>query len=1227
MTDPNRTIRKLAEITDAALFERLATAVLRSCKPFLYENLSHPGVNSDGKTVKAPLDGIGWARDTGGDRVIAAAHSTCKQIDIGKKWLHDPSTVKPRKTGGKPTAPEGDLHKAIREISAFRENQPNLQATFALTSNREPDQESIVTAQRLATKACINLDIWSASRIAQYLDSAEGQWTRKIYLGDSVEFVSTELLQSCTQKHLLEYAHLMNSTELVDRESSIEQLSGHTLLVGPSGVGKTTIALQILKRHAEAGGTGLVIPHETIILATSLAEAIDIELRKLEPDIQASSGHRALSLASENLPFIVVIEDVNAASDPPMVFNKVLSWVLSSEADSVAQWRLICPIWPRYIDSLNQKLKNSHVSMLQAVDVYTDEQAKEAIQKKSQIAGYTLLPAKVSSIAKALGNDPLLIALYDFSNSPDAAKVVGLYVEKELAIVASNSTDLHRSDIRDAVDNLVRQMLINRKLSPTLREINDWFRQESNQRDILHIVFKAGSVLRLAARGDEDVLMPRHDRVLLSLFSRVMSEDLRKYKINEDHLADPFFAEAVGSAILSSQPKLDRLNWLMQVNPLSLFYAFHLSKESIPSNLPDIIHVITNWLLEKESHRRRFRTVRFSALQILAETDSADVLTITNQFPKEDHYYHWHQARFRNGDLGAGLNLLTMFEFGARISGQDELLKHVFARFSSQIVKELIKLLNISELDKRVKTGCLYLAGYLGNPSLAPAIRSSWNSNVYADRDLEAYLWASARCYSTETETNNILGCVCDAWAELPEIEEDQSTNLSRYNLAADGLSWEFRRYPPSAAIPHFVERACTDDRLEWSITYMLRDIDHPAAVEHIARFMAKRDRNKQPGTYDLSASALLNGWEHQQREHGIQMSVVSKSRLLELVFDHTNDFSLRKSAFRVWEASISPGDIDKIRQINKTSDLYEKAVWARARRGDKTVIPQLIELTLTNPDYWWQAGRYLWSSEMTEALHRSIKIMSDSLKTNHNNETNAEWILSERIMEIDQRSAERIILQEWESLKYSPRFVQVALYLATPQLAQLANDAIKQAIEPADFLKHVTMHMGCKTQGRTGITRFEQVKLLCDYADLLSEHDIYALWEICNEHGWIDFRKMYLDGKLTQTEHFGKQMYTTIDFSILDKAIEENTINSTPFWIEDQMRRTGKALPELVDSLFDWLEKHQTLKALEIIIDIFQRSARRIDLERLQYFTESWPQVGELMEDLTFSIKQRTLD
>ena len=1013
----------------------------------------------------------------------------------------------------------------------------------------------------------------------------------------------------------------MESDELVDRNNTAAQSTGHALLVGPSGVGKTSIALQILKCHAHKGGIGLVIPHETIILATSLAEAIDIELRKLEPALQPNAGYQALSFASDSLPFVAVIEDANAATDPPTILNKVVGWTLSDNQtgiDSKAnKWRLVCPIWPRYIDSLKQKLKDTHDSMWHSVDVYTEAQAEEALLKKSQAVGLTLLPATASSIAKALGNDPLLIALCDFSSMPDASKVVEKYIEQELAKVASNSASLHQSDIRDAVNSLVRCMLTQKKINPSLREIKDWFRHEHEQLQTLRLVFKAGSVLRLIPRDSEDILTPRHDRVLLSLFSQIISEDLVNGRLSEDYLTDPFFAEAVGAAIASTQLDANRFNWLKQRNPLSLFHAFQLSTRTSSQQLQVITKIASDWLANPESHGYRFNSIRFRALQILAETDAPEVLALTNLFPDRDHYENWCQARFRNGDLGAGLRMLTMYDsLGVTIQGRPELLAHIFARFGSKIVGPLQNLLTTQDLDNINRKGCLLLAGYLGDQALAPAIHDSWMCEETSHRNLEAYLWAAARCWDSKKE--NTLELVCNAWAELPD---DDDFSLSRSSLAAHGISWEFRRYPPLAAIPYFVQRANTDERLVWPITYMMRDFDHPLAVEHVARFLADRDRNRQPGMIDISHSSLLDGWDRQQREHDIRMSAASKTRLLELALDSANDLPLRKSAFRAWEASKSPGDIDQIRQIDKTSDLYEKAIWARARRGDKTVIPQLIELIPRSPRYWWQAGRYLWSTEMTEALHQSIK----DVAVNRDKDTDIDWILSERLMELDQQSGERILLQEWASLKNSSRFVQAALYFATPQLVRLANEAITQATDPANTLKYVTSHMGWKTYGRKGITRFEQVKLLCDYANLLSENDIYALWEICNERGWTEFRKTHLDEKLAQTEHFGKRFSNTIDFSDLDRANEGNVIGATSFWIERHIRN-GIILQELMDGLFDWLEKHQTIRALEIIAEIFYASARRCDLERLQRCTENWPETAELMEDLAFSIKYRTL-
>lgn len=99
MTGHSETIRALSEITDVGLFERLATAVLRQAVPALYGNLTHPGMNVDGKTVKSPVDGIAFVPGEHSLHMVAAHHASGSGKHLRKKWLHDPSTVTPRKKG------------------------------------------------------------------------------------------------------------------------------------------------------------------------------------------------------------------------------------------------------------------------------------------------------------------------------------------------------------------------------------------------------------------------------------------------------------------------------------------------------------------------------------------------------------------------------------------------------------------------------------------------------------------------------------------------------------------------------------------------------------------------------------------------------------------------------------------------------------------------------------------------------------------------------------------------------------------------------------------------------------------------------------------------------------------------------------------------------------------------------------------------------------------------
>ena len=241
MMSSTETIRRLAEMTDVSAFERIAAAVLRAANPSVYENMAHPGVQPGGKTVKAPFDNVGWLNlPSGQSQLVCAAHTT-EQKDLTGKWLHDPSTVKVRKPGGKPTKPAGDLVKGIEEIEKLRMTSPGLKVTYALTSNIEVALKLRAAAEQMALAADIELDVWSVSRIAHFLDTdPTGQVIRRSHLGLHVELMSHELLLEIGARSIRDYFPYLSLQDAVHRDDFGLGCSD-LLVVGESGMGKLIV--------------------------------------------------------------------------------------------------------------------------------------------------------------------------------------------------------------------------------------------------------------------------------------------------------------------------------------------------------------------------------------------------------------------------------------------------------------------------------------------------------------------------------------------------------------------------------------------------------------------------------------------------------------------------------------------------------------------------------------------------------------------------------------------------------------------------------------------------------------------------------------------------------------------------------------------------------------------------------------------------------------------------
>lgn len=1217
---PTDTIQKLAAITDAAQFERISTSVLRCASPALYANLSHQGVNTDGKTIKAPLDNIGWIRLEGQSIIVAAAHTTASRDDLNGKWLHDPATVKPRKKNGKPTQPAGDLIKAIDEIQKLRVKHAGLQATLALTCNREEPTDVRVKAQALAEVANISLDIWSVSRIAQYLDTtADGQAIRHAYLGTPVVLLSEGALLRAGLLSLKARMPPTDPASMIERAATIGR-TGHVLLSGASGMGKTTLCVEFLRIALASGQAGMVLSDQTICDATSIEEAIDMELRRYLPYLEPLAGVKALELCGELKPLILVVEDISRAENTVGLLNKVTAWALQgvSQKESCGRrnWRLLCPVWPRFLAALDKSKDVYAAGIVQTIGLYSEKEALDAVKRRGVALEKPQSDFATAAIVRALGRDPLLIGLHDFTGTEKAQDVISEYVTREFACVAL-SADLTVTDVEGAVGRLMFQMLQHRCLSPTWVEVLGWVRQDDDKKALRALVTKGG-VLRLVRVNGIEVIEPRHDRVLHELLAACIAPRFST-NFNDTAFSDPYFAEYVGTAATLVKLPAQNLQQLMQDSPLVAIFAFKdaVSRES--DYVKVAVNAIEDWLSLAETQSPTFFSRRLRTLRILAEVDSPVVLQLTSKFPTVDRHRPLFEARFRNGDIGAALDWLTEYPFDVNLGGCQELVDYVRSRFEGNLTFAVARVLESSDSQPRAILGALYLAGYLGDPTLARSVRAAWDGTAPEERNLEAFLWAAAQVCGDEAALT--LGPVCDAWAALPEPKDNEPGQRSRSSLAAHGVSWKFRDHPPCAALPYFVKRA-EDKELRWPITYMLRGVDDPIAVQHEAEYLAEGSRQTEGGFLD---HFVKDEWRRRSEELDRPMSSASKQRLLELAADLENDVHLRKQAFALWEISIAPEDLSIVRSILPGDIRHSIAVWARARRQDVSVVPELIEKIEQNPRYWWQAGRYIWTDALTALLDESIQKLGNTPLDQH--EELGEWIFPEHLLKLEVSVAEHILIKHWDKVQMLPRFVQVALFLATPELVRLANAAIAQATDQKKMFEHFSFTTGLHTAGRAGLTSEAQLEALRPHFGLLSDHVLLELWEICNKRNWKSYRREYLDefvissgSTLTNRLCIGPPF----DMSDLDKAL--NGERSFAYhWLEMRQREGGER-DELLAALRSWVKVRDGVVALDIAADIYSQEATRAEFPAFVQVASQVPGSEHVVKQVRFNIFHRTL-
>jgi hypothetical protein len=1237
--ETNDTIRKLSEMTDEGAFERLATAILREAVPE-YASLLHPGVNPAGKTVKSPVDGISFVPGAVPPHLITAHHTTSARDALEAKWLHDPATVKPRRAGAQPAAPAGDVLKTAALIADERKRTSLLHATLILTTNQEPPEDLVRDTQARGTASGLALDVWSVSRLAHFLDNnPSGQWLRQRFLGIDQQRLSKELLAQLSRDSLRIHGAGADKKFLVSRslDCAIAEADDHQVafVIAESGLGKSVACYKRLKKHIASGGFGLILPHQTIAAALAIEQAVDAALRQLHPQLTTqSAGLDALSCCSADRPLLLVVEDINKSGQAAFLTEKLAKWSISggpaappedrsAKSTDRNTWRLLCPVWPSVVASLKEDARKRVQELAVIGTAFAPLEGREAVQRRAKSSEIFLSDLEADSVSDALGHDPLLIALHEPGRRPNPARVVDDFVDGSVSRLAQDGGDYTPGDYRAALRVLARTLLAHRELNPRWQAVSGWLSSETDTLRALRRLVNFGEVISLSGGPAHETLAFRHDRVRDALFADAIAEMIRDDSFSDDLLAEPYFAEVIGAALLQESIPEAVIDRVRRTNPLALFHALRLFREPSTAIHSAILAAIESWLADPKTHAPAYGHLRWEALAALSQTESSKVIGLTRQF-EDDTWTAW-QARFRNGDVAGGIQLCLVAAPWVGAAWRDQQIEHAKIRFGAGLRKVIGEVLRRPDLEQAVRVGALRLAGYLADPQLAEAIETSWSLDSGKNAHLADYLWAAALCCGSDPK--RFLGPICDAWAVLPSEKNDRGVVASpRDSLAADTVRFAFRRSVPVSGIGYFVQRAQSKD-LRWPITYMLHGLDHPDAVEFVVRELADISRRLE-GTKSFSPFSMTapDEWHQNQEDHGRPMSRELRERLLALWQNTANDNHTRRHAFRFWMTTEGSEDIAILRAVDAADELADLALWERLRRNDQAAIgAMLVKLKGDDPAYWWQLGQYIWSDQLTGALEEELARRAGSITKEWGASYETDYSVYELIMRLPPKQAESLLLKHWDHVRFSPLFVQAALYVATPQLLERLQKTVESSPNPTKLFEHIGLHYGIQTQGRAGVTRTAQIKALVPYLDHMDEYAIYTFWHACNSRGWFDLRRKHFDGRVAKSYRRSPVDDTEL-MAAFDRMIEGGHL----YWVDreiEQFLEAGGSLDQLMGVLGKWLAARKSFDALRLAARAMVHAGRRKDLAFLNTAVAPQEAADDLIADTQFAVKRRRLN
>ena len=515
---------------------------------------------------------------------------------------------------------------------------------------------------------------------------------------------------------------------------------------------------------------------------------------------------------------------------------------------------------------------------------------------------------------------------------------------------------------------------------------------------------------------------------------------------------------------------------------------------------------------------------------------------------------------------------------------------------------------------------------------MADSIKVAWSAAQNKINILLPALWAAIRC--GYNNPGLILDEMIAGWATLPDAEKE-GESCERDEIAQE-LQFAVKQHGLSESVlKYLIAQAKNVESLRWPITFMLQESNNPIAIRFLLEEFSIIEKQTEGGNrFSPWMTIVREKWDPTKEGRGRRLPPDAIKVLKDCWESETKDETLRKTAFNCWVLAID--DIKELQSIPPGHPQFQTALRRRAFLGDLSSVSQIIPL-LASSDRWFYVLSKVWTEECKISMDMALDGLRDKTPTDcSGGRSNEHYMLAHLLRDIPVCHAQQLIKKHWSHLKYSPLFIQAALYIGTEECIKIAGDAIRYYPKQSNPFQYIGSFFGFITIGLSQRLELRHIQALLPFLVQLDEMALFNIVEFCNRHKYNEWKVTHLkpvvEMRKNESDHMKRLAlhHFPSDSDLiaeLDNIEREYRPGLMYFWCDDFMRRD---IPHSRwRSVLDmWFSQKPSIERLGILAYAVQVYGTRKDLDLLdkQAVFGSPELIKQLKDSARFEVMQRSL-